>query len=586
MINPLGNVTVLPEATWHPEPTIRGTSSILTSCLITISLCIWTAVHLNLPEHRKESQQVYRKILWLALGLFAPEVVVWIAWRQRSKMKELSCEMRRNGFTSEKPNMWASVRYWVERQSAKIQIFLLLRAKDWPELAEPRERPCLSHNRIHPWTDVHSWYAVMGGLAFEDTAVEELQFMPGDRQRMTLMDDIIVWLACHRPALLPDISKTQIKDKSKSGGLGKFVTCWQATYFCAQCVFRLCMQYSISLLELNVFTHALCALTLFWIWWDKPQDVQEPTLITDRDALDICAFLCLRPSAVFRGPLLAGSCSKWIPCQPCPDFVEVIAPTTVTMHYSRIDQVDSSLIGRPDRVRLLFGPCRQPCLKVLDTFWTVETMRFLWREGELCELDIHCIRRLMKAYQHAIEAVSSQLSSIRGVVDRCADVDWSDMIRYSGMTHGDHLIRWFPSHCSPLSWTLAGLTLAGGCYGGLHLIAWTCQFPSYAETILWRGACITILATGPTVIAFVLWECVIEIPLPHVMLSSKTYWKYIVWPLWDFMRIVRFPLFSSWIICYTLCRAFLILECFIMLAHLPEAALEIPRWATYVPHIT
>ncbi|KAF1960307.1 hypothetical protein CC80DRAFT_359412, partial [Byssothecium circinans] len=63
---------------WHPEPTFRGTYSILSSCLITMSLCLWTAIHLNIPEHRKTwwiTPQHWRKAKWLLIGLFAPEVV-------------------------------------------------------------------------------------------------------------------------------------------------------------------------------------------------------------------------------------------------------------------------------------------------------------------------------------------------------------------------------------------------------------------------------------------------------------------------------------------------------------------------------
>lgn len=144
------------------------------------------AVHLNLPEHRKEYSQVYRKALWLALGLLAPEVVVWNAWRQRSEMKELSRTMRGLGFMAEEVKMQKRVRAWFARAVADIQVFFYLKAKDLPELAGSFKRQKKCHHRTHPWTDVHSWYAVMGGFAFEDTSAEEFQFMPGDRTRITL----------------------------------------------------------------------------------------------------------------------------------------------------------------------------------------------------------------------------------------------------------------------------------------------------------------------------------------------------------------------------------------------------------------
>jgi len=34
---------------WQPEPTIRGTFRLLVSCLRALSLCAWTALHLNIP---------------------------------------------------------------------------------------------------------------------------------------------------------------------------------------------------------------------------------------------------------------------------------------------------------------------------------------------------------------------------------------------------------------------------------------------------------------------------------------------------------------------------------------------------------
>ena len=44
MFTPFGNIT----ASWRPEPKYRGTYSILSSYLITMALCVWSAVHLNL----------------------------------------------------------------------------------------------------------------------------------------------------------------------------------------------------------------------------------------------------------------------------------------------------------------------------------------------------------------------------------------------------------------------------------------------------------------------------------------------------------------------------------------------------------
>jgi hypothetical protein len=579
MISPFGNATVLPAAMWHPEATQRGTFGILSSCLITMSLCIWTAVHLNLPEHKKESQQVYRKVLWLAIGLFAPEVVVWSAWRQRKNMKLLSAKMNSMGFMAE----GYEPEGWIGKLLTKMKVFLWLEAGDLPEFEEPREPKKLCHDRIHPWTEVHSWYAVMGGLAFEDTAAEEFQFMPGNRSRLTLTDKAVVWMAKNRPGLFPDISKQHIEDKSKSGGLGKFLTCWQASYFCTQCVFRLSQLYSISLLELNVFAHAICALLLFWIWWDKPQDVLEPTLITDNGSLDLCAYFSLDLSrSVRRGRF------GWIPCEPCSNALEIVAPAAVATIFS---SNEGYMYAFGYMYPLAFGPYRQPCLEVLGSFWTIHAC---WHEGETLELDNRAIRRLKRAYDLAFANLAfpnGMLERRPTVVDRCADLveNWNVLSDLGGFDLS--ILDWFSSDGFVLLFGLAfGLTLAGGCYGDLHLTAWTCKFPSYTETMLWRAASITILATGPSVIAFKLCMSTTN----NINYSGRR-WLHArqafgVADALNFVtsisRYLEKTLLLLWGLWYILCRVFIVVECFIMLAHIPESTLEIPTWARYIPHIT
>jgi hypothetical protein len=622
MISPFGNATILPAAAWNPEPTRRGTFGILSSCLITMSLCIWTAVHLNLPEHKKESEQVKRKVWWLLLGLLAPELVVWSAWRQRSEMKDLSDKMRAMGYMAEEKKMYDRVRGWVGRAWTETRVFLLLEARDWPELARPCQRQEFCRSRVHPWTNVHSWYAVMGGFAFEDTSVEELQFMPGDRQRVFLTSQAVLWLAKNRAGVLPDISRQHIEDKSKSGGLGKFLTCWQTTYFCAQCVFRLSRLYSISLLELNVFAHALWALVLFWVWWDKPQDVREPTLITEQEGLDVCAYFSLKPKdresgyvALFRRPrrehqqdpleghlLKVGIRSRWVACGPCSDAWEVVAPTSIMVTQQR-DAVVVTGITNPGSNRILFGPHGRPHLKVLDTCWTITTEKALQGDAGLCILDGRSIRRLVRAHKSARD--DADFRDCPAVVDRCADLDWNRLTVLDGASFVP-LKDLFSDHSIHLLGTVAGLTIAGGCYGGLHLTAWACQYPSYAETVLWRAATITILATGPFSIMAGLCTCVVATvetvcrdllrahpaavrrPLQAIQRSND-------WPIVRRTSAASYQhvkesagrgLLALCVCWYIFCRAFIVVECFIMLAHLPDTTLEIPRWATYVPHIT
>ena len=70
-------------AHWVSAPATRGTFGLLVSCLLTLSLCLWSSLHLNIP-HRDDTQMILgmRKLWWTLVALFAPELIVLMAWYQ------------------------------------------------------------------------------------------------------------------------------------------------------------------------------------------------------------------------------------------------------------------------------------------------------------------------------------------------------------------------------------------------------------------------------------------------------------------------------------------------------------------------
>ncbi|KAL2115834.1 hypothetical protein VTJ04DRAFT_10089 [Mycothermus thermophilus] len=51
--------------------------------------------------------------------------------------------------------------------------------------------------------------------------------------------------------------------------------------------------YSISTLELNTLAHVIFTLIAYWLWWSKPVDINEPTIIRGDRANGFCALLCM-----------------------------------------------------------------------------------------------------------------------------------------------------------------------------------------------------------------------------------------------------------------------------------------------------
>jgi hypothetical protein len=74
----------------------RDTISLLISCLATLGLCVYTAVHLNVPtKGERHFQTLVREFKWCIIGLFAPELVLYTAWRQYASAKQLCEELSR-----------------------------------------------------------------------------------------------------------------------------------------------------------------------------------------------------------------------------------------------------------------------------------------------------------------------------------------------------------------------------------------------------------------------------------------------------------------------------------------------------------
>lgn len=89
MVLPIfGNIT--DRAAWQPDPDGRGTSGLLQTCIATIALCVYSAIHLNIPAHKTtKAKKTFVKTSLVVLGLLAPELVVYFAWSQRRDAKAI-----------------------------------------------------------------------------------------------------------------------------------------------------------------------------------------------------------------------------------------------------------------------------------------------------------------------------------------------------------------------------------------------------------------------------------------------------------------------------------------------------------------
>ncbi|KAI1186451.1 hypothetical protein F5B17DRAFT_360450 [Nemania serpens] len=75
------------------------------------------------------------------------------------------------------------------------------------------------------------------------------------------------------------IPERYIQDKSKSDVLAKGLVCLQVAWLIIQGVGRAANGLPIALLEIHVLAHVAYALMLYGIWFKKPFNIQEATMV-------------------------------------------------------------------------------------------------------------------------------------------------------------------------------------------------------------------------------------------------------------------------------------------------------------------
>lgn len=84
-----------PQVAWFSAPNFRGTWDLIVSCVLTLVICVWSALHLNVPvEISRLRERNTRRLRWVLLGIFAPEIVVSTAFAQFLTARWLKNEIR------------------------------------------------------------------------------------------------------------------------------------------------------------------------------------------------------------------------------------------------------------------------------------------------------------------------------------------------------------------------------------------------------------------------------------------------------------------------------------------------------------
>lgn len=205
---------------WVSAPNYRGTTSILWSCLVTLIACIYSAIHINIPNTTSKWRILLLKGLWVFLALLAPEIVLYCAFHQYSEAIGLISSLNKLRRESGKGRQQAP-------QDFEIQ---------------------------------YGFFVVMGGLRISTSAVSKTE------NTMGLTPAGILELA--RQGYFICIAPEDIEDKSKASLLQKGLVVFQVLWMAIQCVARRIYGLPLTLVEIHTMVHVVCALLMYTFWFN------------------------------------------------------------------------------------------------------------------------------------------------------------------------------------------------------------------------------------------------------------------------------------------------------------------------------
>lgn len=419
----------------------------------------------------------------------------------------------------------------------------------------------------------------MGGFAV-DVSDAPYIFPPDTPTTRFLLLEGMTILFRLRPELIPDLSELEIRDKSKANGFAKTLVCLQALWFCTQIIVRTASRLTISILELNTFAHALCTLLIYLLWWDKPLDITEPTIIRGEAAHPAIALLSVL--------------QDWLRCTTCSISPKASdSNANVESHY-RIERQSI-----PIKVRFS-----------LEHYYPTSIGDKTSRARESYNADVPVPYGFIRVwlneyfpgsrvmvYQRGIAQLPSGSTALTlpsttakklELAQRAYDQFHDDEKPESRTYYKDCLTDRVPNAAYPDEdgeWLhfFTGISIAGVIYGGLHLSAWGAPM-SHVIRMLWRISSIVVASTG------VMWlpiQCYIKLD-SAVLKNEATRGEILYYiGIWrKEIERVMLTYMAALAVVYAAARIFLVVECFINVRHLPASTFEVPTWSQYFPHIS
>ncbi|OCK91854.1 uncharacterized protein K441DRAFT_615578 [Cenococcum geophilum 1.58] len=241
------NHTQLYEPRWVAGPKTRGTLSLVFSCVITLFLCVWTTVHVNIEPPESEFNPTLARFIPIKALKTNNKLLKFLAKRSIRKLG------------------WGCVTLIVPEGVMAIAAY----ERKIASLLRDEVNEIIGRDK---WDMPLGYYAIMGGFVIPRADYED-----ATKQHNGKVESA-------SPSSKPDlitITSAQVQDKGNANSLAKVLVAWQALWMIVQIIGRRAEAPGIpvTLLELHTCLHSFCAFAMYITWWDKPVDIELPTTV-------------------------------------------------------------------------------------------------------------------------------------------------------------------------------------------------------------------------------------------------------------------------------------------------------------------
>ena len=204
---------------WRAEPQGRGTWSILWSCLATIFICTWSALHLSVSERHGRWNLFFRKLGAMLVATAAPEFMLYNSAVNFFEARDLLKTLRNRG------------------------------------------------NR--EWTLTHLQFACANGF--------RTRTPDGDLTKCSAEQ---LWSFIENKSIDgPPLSEDELQARGRSDLVVKLVAVLQIIWFVVQTLVRAIQHYQIAALEIMTVAFVFCSVFIYAFTLYQPQDVVYPVIL-------------------------------------------------------------------------------------------------------------------------------------------------------------------------------------------------------------------------------------------------------------------------------------------------------------------